>query len=266
MRIDFHTHIFPDKLACRALQKLEKAAGGTSPYYDGTRNGLLRFMRENEIDQSVVLHVATNPGNMHSVNDFAASVNGGPLISFGSVHPDAPDALEELDRICGLGLKGIKLHPDYQQFYGDDPKLWPIYEKIAKLGLILVFHTGVDIGLYPPVHMTPRRLKRALKPLEGTAVVAAHFGGYLMWEEALDCLAGMDVYFDTAYAAGKIPPGIVRRIIREIGPDRILFGSDLPWSDPREEVSLLNTLDLSEEEMEKILYKNAEKLMNAQEV
>lgn len=262
MLIDFHTHIFPEKIASRAIQNLSLRAGGAVPYYDGTKEGLLACMREKNIDKSVVLSIATNPGQMRSVNDFAASVNGGSLISFGSVHPDAPDALDELQRICDLGMKGIKLHPDYQEFYGDDPKMWPIYEKAAKLGLIVVFHTGVDIGLYPPVYMTPRRLANALAPLEGAVVVAAHFGGYMMWEEAIECIAGRDIYLDTAYSAGSIPPGIVRQIVKEHGTGRILFGSDLPWSDPVEEARLLKTLDLSKEELEDIFCRNAQRILN----
>lgn len=261
MLIDFHTHIFPEKIADRAIQNLSLRAGGAAPYYNGTKEGLLACMQKKNIDISVVLNIATNPAQMRSVNDFAASVNGGSLISFGSVHPDAPDALDELGRIADLGMKGIKLHPDYQEFYGDDPKMWPIYEKIARLGLIVVFHTGVDIGLYPPVYMTPRRLANALAPLEGAVVVAAHFGGYMMWEEAIDCLAGRNLYFDTAYSAGAIPPGIVRRIIQAHGTSRILFGSDLPWSDPAEEARLLQSLELTEEELENIFYGNARRVL-----
>lgn len=261
MLIDFHTHIFPEKIAPKAIQNLSEKAGGTKPYYDGTKNGLLTYMRLNGVHKAVILNIATNPGQQRSVNDFAAAVNSGPLVAFGSVHPDAPDALDEIERICDLGLKGIKLHPDYQQFYGDDKKMTPIYEKIAKKGLILVFHSGVDIGLYPPVYMTPERLLNALKPLEGAAVVAAHFGGYMMWEKALDLLGGSGLYFDTAYAVGRIPPNIARRVILGHGADKILFGSDLPWSHAEEEAGMLKTLGLTREQLDMVFYGNAKKLL-----
>lgn len=261
MLIDFHTHIFPVKIAPKAIQNLSEKAGGTKSYYDGTQSGLMNYMQANGVQKAVILNIATNPGQQRSVNDFAAAVNDGQLIAFGSVHPDAPDVMEELDRICDLGLKGIKMHPDYQKFYGDDKKMTPIYEKIAQKGLILVFHSGVDIGLYPPVYMPPERLLNALKPLEGATVVAAHFGGYMMWEKALDLLGGRDVYFDTAYSAGSIPPKIARRVILEHGADKILFGSDLPWSDVVEEVEMLKTLGLTQDQLDMIFYRNAERIL-----
>lgn len=261
MLIDFHTHIFPDSVAPNAIQKLSLNAGGARSFYNGTKKGLIGFMDENGLDLAVVLSVATNPSQQKSVNDFAASVNGGRLISFGSVHPDAPDALSEIDRISDMGLYGIKLHPDYQQFYGDDKKMTPIYEKIAKKGMTVVFHCGVDIGLYPPVHMTPAYLAKALKPLEGATVVAAHFGGYMMWEQALDSLCGKEIYLDTAYAMGKIPPNLAAQIIRAHGAERILFGSDLPWSHAGDEVQLIRSLGLSKNDLEKIFYLNAKKIL-----
>lgn len=261
MLIDFHTHIFPVKIAPKAIKNLSEKAGGTKPYHDGTQSGLIRYMQTYGVDKAVVLNIATNPGQQRSVNDFAAAVNDGPLIAFGSVHPDAPDVLDELERICDMGLKGIKLHPDYQHFYGDDKKMTPIYEKIAKKGLVLVFHSGVDIGLYPPVYMTPERLLNALKPLEGATVVAAHFGGYMMWEKALDLLGGRSVYFDTAYAVGRIPPNIAKRVIMEHGADKILFGSDLPWSHAKEEAGMLKTLGLTQEQLDMVFYRNAKKIL-----
>jgi hypothetical protein len=261
MLIDFHTHIFPDAIAPKAIRTLSQNAGGARFFYDGTRKGLLQFMRKKGVDIAVVLGIATNPDQQRPVNDFAASLNGGKLIAFGSVHPDAPDALSEIDRICDLGLPGIKLHPDYQQFYGDDKKMTPIYEKIARKELIVVFHCGVDIGLYPPVHMTPARLSNALKPLEGSTVVAAHYGGYMMWEQAIESLCGKDIYLDTAYAAGRIPPNLASAVIRAHGADRILFGSDLPWSHAGKEAALIQTLGLSKCDLDKIFYLNAKRLL-----
>ena len=152
MRIDFHTHCFPDKIAEKAMGKLSVASGGLIPQTDGTAEGLRREMKKDGVDISVVMNIATNAHQQHSVNDFAASLVSDDLIPFGSVHPDAPDALEELERIRSLGLKGVKFHPEYQQFYVDDEKMFPIYKKISDLGLITLFHAGGDIGFPPPYH------------------------------------------------------------------------------------------------------------------
>ena len=127
MLIDFHTHCFPDAIAAGAVDKLAFASGGLTPYTDGTVAGLKDRMQRDGVDRSVVLHIATNERQQKKVNDFAASINGGNIVSFGAVFPTAPDALEELERIQSLGMKGVKLHPDYQGFSVDDEKMKPIY-------------------------------------------------------------------------------------------------------------------------------------------
>ena len=161
MLIDFHTHAFPDKLASRAMSKLSYESGGLIPQTDGTLNSLKREMTKDGVDMSVVLCIATNPTQQHNVNNFAIAVNDSPAFTaFGSVHPDAPDALDELERIKEAGLKGIKLHPEYQKFFVDDEKMKPIYRKISDLGLITSFHAGMDQAFTPPYHCTPERLAR----------------------------------------------------------------------------------------------------------
>ncbi|MCL2670312.1 MAG: amidohydrolase, partial [Syntrophaceae bacterium] len=138
--IDFHVHAFPDSLAPRAMSALTDH-GGADPCSDGTIADLERILERSGVDYGVLLSIATNGSQMRNVNDFAISQNGGGrVIAFGSVYPFAAGALEELDRIAGAGLKGIKLHPDYQDFFVDDERLFPLYEKVSELGLILVFH------------------------------------------------------------------------------------------------------------------------------
>ena len=163
MLIDFHTHCFPDKIAKAAIEKLSFVSGGLIPYTDGTVLGLKGSMENSKTDISVVLNIATNATQQKKVNDFAATINKEEgIIAFGSVFPDAPDALFELERIKALGLKGVKLHPDYQRFFVDDEKMKPIYKKISSLGLITVFHAGFDYGFPPPYGCTPERMIKAL--------------------------------------------------------------------------------------------------------
>lgn len=147
MLIDIHTHAFPEKIAERAIETLSHTSGGLIPQHKGTLASLKEEMAKDGVDISVVLGIATNPQQQTNVNNFAAEINKDEkIIAFGSVHPDAPDALQELERIKALGLKGVKLHPEYQNFYVDDERMKPIYKKISQLGLITLFHAGHDYG------------------------------------------------------------------------------------------------------------------------
>ena len=260
MTVDFHTHCFPDKLAIKAIPKLSYDAGGLEPYTDGTAEGLKESMKREDVDISVVMHIATNPHQQTAVNDFAASIHSDCLISFGSVHPDAEDALEELERIQSLGLKGVKLHPEYQHFYVDDPKMKPIYKKISQLGLITLFHAGFDYGFMPPYHGMPDSMAKALLWFD-SPVIAAHWGGCSCGPEVLKHLCGLPIYFDTSFGYGKMPKGIAQEIVNRHGVDMLLFGSDSPWHSPNRERLLLDSLGLSENERRKIESENAMKLL-----
>lgn len=261
MVIDFHTHAFPDKIAERAMEKLSFVSGGLKPYTKGTASSLKESMERETVDISVVLSIATNAHQQQSVNDFAARLNKEKnIIAFGSVFPGAEDALYELERIKALGLKGVKLHPDYQGFMVDDEKMKPIYKKISQLGLITVFHAGFDYGFPPPYGATPKRLSKALDWFD-SPVVAAHYGGISCGEDVLSLLCGRDVYFDTAFGYGTMPKYYAEKIIEKHGSEKILFGTDSPWSTAKREMRLLNSLELSDAQMAGITHKNAIKLL-----
>jgi len=262
--IDFHTHVFPQKIVEKAMAALSHKAGNAVPFIKGTIENHIVNMKKYGIDKSVVLNIATNPKQQTNVNNFAAEINSDNIIAFGSVHPDAPDAVEELYRIKELGLKGIKFHPDYQEFFVDDPKMAPIYETAAKLGFIVTFHSGVDIQYFEPVHCTPQRLKEVLPIFKQSCgkVVAAHMGGYLLWYDVEKYLVGTDIYFDTAYSYSRMPNMHAKRIIENHGADKILFGSDLPWSGVHLEKRFIESMDLSVRDNEKIMFKNALNLLN----
>ena len=262
MLIDFHTHAFPEQIAPRALQTLSYAAGGLKPQTEGTVASLKEQLKKDGVDLAVVLSIATNPGQQKKVNDFAIAVNEDPMLfAFGSIHPEAEDALEELERIHAAGLKGVKFHPEYQSFYADDEKMKPIYQKISQLGLITLFHAGQDIGFLPPYHAMPEHLLGALKWLD-TPVVAAHWGGMGCYQEVIDKLCGTDLYLDLSFGYGLIPKKQAQLILEKHTPDQLLFGSDLPWHRPSWEKRLLDTLELSEGDRDKICFQNAQKLLH----
>lgn len=261
MIIDFHTHCFPDGLAVKAVGRLSHASGGLIPYTDGTLAGLRRRMVEDGVDAAVVLNIATNPHQQTKVNDFAAAINNEKdIFAFGSVFPGSEEAFAELERIKELGLKGVKLHPDYQGFAVDDPKWKPLYRKISELGLITVFHAGVDYGFPPPYGCMPRALATALDWFD-TPVVAAHWGGLQCGEAVLQYLCGRDVYLDTSFGYGSIPKHYALQILERHGTERILFGTDSPWHTAAMERRMLDTLGLTDIQREAIAAGNAKRLL-----
>ena len=261
MIFDIHAHAFPEKIAPRAISSLSFRAGGLEPSYDGTFEGLCAFMEKEGVCGFSVQNIATNPAQMKNVNDFAVKCMRKNVFPFGSVHPDAPDALEELERIKAMGLRGIKLHPDYQSFFVDDKRMIPIYKKASQLGLVILFHAGYDFGFPAPYHCMPDNLAKALKYMD-TPVIAAHWGGLSAGKEVIEKLCALPLYFDTSFGYGTKPRDEALEIIEKHGTDRILFGSDSPWHTPSMEMKLLNTLGLSESALFDITYNNAKKLLN----
>jgi len=261
MIIDFHTHAFSDKIVKKAVKVLVDNSGGINPVFDGTITGLLNCAGVNGIDYCVLLNIATNERQMKVVNDFAIEANGGRIISFGSVYPVADSAVDELYRIHSAGLKGIKLHPAYQGFYPDDDRAMKVYEKAAELGLITVFHAGTDIGIFEPNYSAPERIANALPAFKNAPVAAAHFGGYMQWYDVEKHLVGKNIYFDTSYCYSKMPFQQARRIVSDHGADKILFGSDLPWSAAADEMRFVASLGLSEDENKLIFGGNAARLL-----
>ena len=261
MIIDCHAHCFPEKIAARALSQLRHNAGNLKSWTDGTVAGLKKEMAQLGIDRAWVLNIATTPRQQAAVNQYAATINGDLIDAFGSVHPDAPDALNELDRIVALGLKGVKFHPYFQNFSIDDPKMVPLYRRAAQLGLITVFHTGYDIGFADNESAAPAALARVLSVFDGAPVVAAHLGGSFCWQAVQKWLVGLPVYLDTSFCCSRIPLPEAQKIIDRHDPGRLLFGTDLPWSDPAQEMAFVASLGLSQQERAAVMGGNANRLL-----
>ena len=261
MLIDFHTHCFPDKLFERAVATLQEKSGNIMTYSDGSLAGLRKTMKETGVDVSVVLNIATNERQMKSVNDFASSINNEKdIFAFGSVFPFAPDVMDELERIKDLGLKGVKFHPEYQGFEADDPRVFPVYKKVSALGLISVFHAGVDYGFSPPYKAMPKAMAKAASVFD-SPVIAAHWGGVNAGDGVIEYLCGENLYFDLSFGYCMMPKHYAQKIAEKHTPDKLLFGTDCPWHRADLEMRLITSLGLSDEEMDKITYKNAQKLL-----
>ncbi|HIY97411.1 MAG TPA: amidohydrolase [Candidatus Borkfalkia excrementigallinarum] len=262
MLIDFHAHAFLDKLAANAVSSLAARAHFT-PFCDGTVDGTARLMREQGVDRFAVLNIAVSPKTERHVNDFAISLldRGDTVLPFGSVHPSSPDAFSELERLKNAGIRGIKFHNEYQNFFVDDEIAFPVYERCAELGFIMLFHGGADRGFSPPVKTAPRRMRRVALRFPQAKIIVAHLGGQDMQQEAIDELADTNVYIDTSFVSRSVEPSVAERSIRAFGFDRVIFGSDCPWDTPANTVAFLQAMDFSQEEYEKIYSKNALKIL-----
>ena len=280
MIIDIHTHTFPEKIAAKALGVLIEK-GHSKPFFDGTVSGLSSSMRLSGVDLSVILPVATAPRQVEHINDASARINetmaAEGLFSFGCMHPDYEGYRSELSRIRDLGLKGIKLHPVYQETDINDLRFLRILDRAAELGLIVLIHAGYDVGYPGVVHCSPAMIREALSSVGSFPLIAAHMGGWHCWEEVLSELAGTGIYLDTAVSVGQLhtmndgfyrdedlyglSAAQVLEFCRAFGSDHILFGSDSPWTDPAQDIAEIRSLPLSEAEIDGILGGNAAALL-----
>ena len=263
MIIDFHTHIFPDGIAPKTIPFLEQRSG-VKANTDGMLKGLLDAMDKSGVDLSVVHPVVTKPSQFESVNTFAKYVNDtcqGKLISFGGIHPDCEDYKSKLEYIKSLGLPGIKLHPDYQGVFIDDVRYMRIIEYADELGLMILTHAGVDIGLPEPVHCPPDRMRKVLDAIRPKKMIVAHMGGWSQWEQVCEYLAGENIYLDTAFCFDYISKEMFCKIWEKHDKDKILFATDSPWGEAGKTIAQLKAMPLSEEEVEDILENNAKKLL-----
>lgn len=265
MIIDFHTHIFPDKIANKTIEYLS-AKGGIPPFAEGTSESLVSKMNEAEVDISVTLPVVTSPHQFDSINRFACEINrlyDGKLISFGGIHPLCEDIYGKMNFLKESGFKGVKIHPDYQGEYITHEGYIKILECARDLDLIVVTHAGVDCGfLGEPIKCPPIFAKELIKKVPHSKLVLAHLGGNEMTDEVLIHLSGEDVYFDTAFVLRETNEKTFKEIIKRHGEDKILFATDSPWSDIKKDVKILKSYALDKETEDKIFYKNAKKLLN----
>lgn len=263
MVIDFHTHVFPDDLAEKALSTLLANLDNLyTPVSNGTLSGLLKNMDESNIDISVVQPVITKQSQLQKTNEWVKSICSDRIISFGSIYPHTDDYKRDIDFVAGLGLKGLKFHAEYQNFNIDDPKMLRIYDYALSKGLIIMHHAGVDPGMPMPYKSSPRQFAKIVDAMKGGIIVAAHFGGHAQWDDVEKYLVGKNIYLDTAMGFEYFSNEQFLRIVKKHGADKVLFATDSPWSNAKTEIAHLKALPISESEKQKILYGNAKRLLN----
>lgn len=279
MIIDFHTHIFPEKIAEKALKSLSDSSRAV-PYTDGTYSGRKKSMEEAGVDYSVNLAVATKANQVEGINNVAIETReqefSSGIIQFGAMHVEYENVKAELKRLSEAGVKGIKIHPAFYKLDISDKRIKNIIYEASSLGLIIITHAGWDIGFPEANYIPVDSLLDISKEINPDKMVLAHMGGWNDWEKVEEYLAGSNYYFDTAFSIGKINaredlPEPMRtynmqdedfvRLCRKHGVERILFGTDSPWADQKEYVDKIKILGFSEDEMNLIFSENAKSLL-----
>lgn len=259
--IDTHAHIYPDKVAFKATKGIG-AFYGIDMSCAGTAEGLLES-KQCGVDHYVVHSAATTPAQVQSINNFIHSEvenHPGMFTGLGTMHPDYDDIPGEIDRLISLGLKGIKLHPDFQKFNIDDKNACKIYECIE--GRIpVLFHTGDKRYEYSKAY----RVKNIMKMFPKLTVIGAHFGGYSEWEESAKVLCDTDIYVDTSSTFFECPMPTVKKLVEIYGEDRIMFGTDYPMWKAEDELNYIEQLNLSDTAKQKIFSRNAVRVYGIEE-
>ncbi len=264
MIIDFHAHCFPDALAPKALAPMQNLTGIT-PCYDGTASGLEAKIKADGVDFAVVCNIATNAHQLPKVNSFAIDINdfSQTLIALGSAHPDSEILEKELERLLDHDIHGIKIHPEYMPYYVDGPEWDRVFSLCEEMGIFVLSHTGFDYVSPDRTATTPERVARVLDRHPNLTFIGAHMGGSRFYPQVLEHLCGRpNLYLDTAFMSQLDRNDLyASKIIAAHGVDRILFGTDAPWSEPRTEVEFIKSLGLDRADEEKIFHLNAEKLL-----
>ncbi len=264
---DIHTHVFPDNIAPRALQHLQEKAHGLPVFNNGTRADQLRLALENGYTGMMNCPVVTNPGQMKTVNGWVASWNAWPYLSMGGIHPEAENVPDELIRIKELGLHGVKLHPEYQEFGLLEQRMEGIWARCEALGLPVLVHAGNDIGFPDPPHSRPADFAELARRHPGLEIVCAHMGGWRNWDQVERDLAGHRVWLDTSFSLPYMTDqSQFKRLILQHGVDRILYGTDSPWQNLQSGLNEILLLELPEQDIKQILWGNAARLFRLEKI
>ncbi len=257
--IDFHAHVFPDNIVRKVIDTLQDFYGfkwqgqGTLPDY-------LHCMEAAQISRGVIFSAATKPEQVRNINDYIAGLvrlYPDKLIGFATIHPDCGYIEEELVRIRELGLKGIKIHPDFQQLQVDSPEMITLFRKIGN-DLPVLIHAGDGRFHFS----NPCRIANLHRLVPELTIIAAHMGGWSEWDKAWESVIGKtDVYLDISSTIGHVPAEEVRRMVQTHGAEKILFASDYPAVTPEQTVQDVLSLGLTDAENELIFHKNAERLL-----
>ena len=257
--IDAHCHVFPEKVVDKAVG----AIGGfynIPMYYRGTADNLIKAGDASGIDRFLIHSVATKPQQVSVANRYLASLvenSGGRFYGLGTVHPLSDDMERDINELQSLGLKGIKIHPDMQGFTLDCDGFMDAFEICQAKGLAVLAHTGDNRG----DRTNPNRVEHVLKAFPQLTFVGAHFGGYTVWDWAVEVLPKYDnLFVDTCSTLFWKGAWGLRDYIKAYGIDRCMFATDFPMHPASLELKALLYLGYSDDEYEKLFAGNAKRI------
>ncbi|HMK48850.1 MAG TPA: amidohydrolase family protein [Thermodesulfovibrionales bacterium] len=257
--IDFHTHAFPDDLSERVIKMLEDE-GGVKACLDGKISSLISSMDRCGIEKSVICNIATKPSQFDPILKWCGDIRSERIVPFPSLHPYDSAFKEKIDEIRLEGFKGIKFHPYYQNFTVDEERLLPVYERISHNNLILVMHTGFDFAFPRTKIADPEKIDNIVSRFPSLKLVTTHLGAWQQWEEVERFLLGKQIYMEISFALEYLDVDAARKIFLKHPKEYILFGTDSPWTEQHETISLLKKLELGKDREELIFRENAARL------
>ena len=264
MRVDVHTHIWPDRIASAVAENMESDLG-FAPIARNTVAGIKRHMAASGVDKSIVLGVAVRADQVRRANDWLISIADDTLVPFGAVHPDLEDKAGEIRYLRERGVKGIKMHPVINGFYPDDPQWFPVYEELGA-DMTLAIHSGrlPHQASDAPLYAAPERIMNIVRQFPKLKVIALHLGGFYMLDEAERVLLGQEnVLVDTTWPPSlrEITADTLTAIIAKHGAHKVCFGTDYPLADMGRESDYLASLPLTSPQVAGILGENARQLI-----
>ena len=260
MRVDVHTHVWPDAIA-PIVEKHATCDLKLDMPLPNTVSGLKAHMEDSGWDKSVVVGIAERPDQVAGVNDWLISVQDRSIISFGAIHPLLKDKPAEIRRIRSQGLKGIKLHPVLNRFHPDAPSMFPLYEEIGD-SMVVAIHCGSMPHLrnQRPDFAAPHRIAAVARQFPRLKIIAFHLGGFYMLDEAEKHLVGLpNVLIDTSWppTVKEIAPDTLLNIVNNHGADKVCFGTDYPFASQSSDAEYLDSLPLASTQLDMLLGANA---------
>jgi uncharacterized protein len=257
--IDAHVHVWPDHIAAAVVAA---RPSGLTAMFDGTLGGVTKTMLDAGVDKAMALGVAAKASTVAKTNQFIGSVPRDRFIPFGTVHPEL-SVEENLRHLHDNDIRGVKLHPLFQTLSLSDPRVIELVGALADDGIVIITHVGAGGDADANERGAPRHVRHLVDLYPNLKLIACHFGGYHLLDEAEEQLVGSNAFLETSWppTVAGIDKDRIRAIVAAHGADRIVFGSDWPMANPAAEIAAIRALDLGPDQEAGILGENLARLL-----